>query len=229
MLDAERTLVMYNGDWLSKLSFKDVIDLAANFTLQQFLVRENFSLRFEKGDPISLHELFYTLMQGYDAVAMRTDLQIGGTDQLFNLLAGRKLMEAFGLRPQTILTFPILVGTDGVLRMSKTTATTSASTKRPQGHLREGDEHPGSPCATTPTWSPAGPQRHRPALCAGDHRRAAPARPEDALASEIVNIFQGDAAAVLAKEHFRTVFQQANSRRTYLTSGWCSPSAWPNC
>ena len=121
VLDPQRTLVMYNGDWLSKLSFKDVIGLASNFTVQQFLVRENFALRFEKGDPIWLHEFFYALMQGYDAVAMQTDIQIGGTDQLFNLIAGRKLMEAFGLRPQTILTFPILVGTDGVLRMSKTT------------------------------------------------------------------------------------------------------------
>ena len=121
VLDPDRTLVMYNGDWLSRLTFKDVIGLASNFTVQQFLVRENFALRFDKGDPIWLHEMFYALMQGYDAVATRTDIQIGGTDQLFNLLAGRKLMEAFGMKPQTILTFPILVGTDGVLRMSKTT------------------------------------------------------------------------------------------------------------
>src|SRR5512135_1252684 len=121
VLDPQRTLVLYNADWLSKLTFKDVIGLAANFTVQQFLVRENFALRFTKGDPIWLHEFFYALMQGYDAVAMRTDVQIGGTDQLFNLLAGRKLMENEGLRPQVILTFPILVGTDGLLRMSKTT------------------------------------------------------------------------------------------------------------
>ncbi len=121
VLDPAKTKVMYNGDWLSKLTFTDIVGLASNFTVQQFLVRENFALRYEKDQPIWLHEFMYALMQGYDAVALKTDIQIGGTDQLFNLIAGRKLMESFGLRPQTILTFPILVGTDGVLRMSKST------------------------------------------------------------------------------------------------------------
>jgi tyrosyl-tRNA synthetase len=121
VLDQEKTEVRYNHEWLSKLDFADVIKLASHFTVQQFLTRDNFSKRFGKGDPIWLHEFFYALMQGYDAVALKTDIQIGGTDQLFNLMAGRKLMEAYGLQPQTILTFPILVGTDGELRMSKST------------------------------------------------------------------------------------------------------------
>lgn len=121
ILDAQKTIVEYNHKWLGELSFGDVIELASNFTVQQFLVRDNFSKRFEKGDPIWLHEFFYALMQGFDAVALETDVQIGGTDQLFNLMAGRKLMEARGMKPQTILTFPILVGTDGELRMSKST------------------------------------------------------------------------------------------------------------
>ena len=121
VLDREKTEVRYNHEWLSKLDFADVIKLASHFTVQQFLTRDNFSKRFAKGDPIWLHEFFYALMQGYDAVALKTDIQIGGTDQLFNLMAGRKLMEAYGLQPQTILTFPILVGTDGELRMSKST------------------------------------------------------------------------------------------------------------
>jgi tyrosyl-tRNA synthetase len=87
--------------------------------VQQFLARENFAKRYARNDAIWVHEFFYALMQGYDAVALRTDIQIGGTEQLFNLMAGRKLMEAHGLRPQIALTFPILEGTDGVLRMSK--------------------------------------------------------------------------------------------------------------
>ena len=91
--------VKYNGDWLSPLTFKDVIKLASNFTVQQFLTRDNFAKRYAKGEAIWLHEFFYALMQGYDAVATQTDVQIGGTDQLFNLMAGRKLMEAFGLKP----------------------------------------------------------------------------------------------------------------------------------
>lgn len=121
ILDRERTTVDYNHRWLADLTFTDVIHLASNFTVQQFLSRDNFSLRHAKGDPIWLHEFFYALMQGYDAVALSTDVQIGGTDQLFNLMAGRKLMEARGMTPQVVLTFPILVGTDGELRMSKST------------------------------------------------------------------------------------------------------------
>ncbi len=121
ILDRESTVVRYNHEWLGELSFSDVIRLASNFTVQQFLTRDNFSKRFANNDAIWLHEFFYALMQGYDAVALETDIQIGGTDQLFNLMAGRKLMEAHDQRPQVVLTFPILVGTDGVLRMSKST------------------------------------------------------------------------------------------------------------
>ena len=209
VLDAERTLVMYNGDWLSKLSFKDVIELAANFTVQQFLVRENFALRFEKGDPIWLHEFFYALMQGYDAVAMRTDLQIGGTDQLFNLMAGRKLMEAFGLRPQTILTFPILVGTDGVLRMSKTTGNHIGINEAPEVIFGKVMSIPDSAMRNyadlVTRWSTEDINRRFAQVATGElHPRDLKMQ----LASEIVSIFQGDAAAVLAEEHFRTVFQQ---------------------
>ncbi|MCB9137039.1 MAG: tyrosine--tRNA ligase [Caldilineaceae bacterium] len=121
VLDQDATEVRYNHEWLEGLSFADVINLAGNFTVQQFLTRDNFSKRFANNDAIWLHEFFYALMQGYDAVALNTDIQIGGTDQLFNLMAGRKLMEHFGQQPQTVLTFPILVGTDGELRMSKST------------------------------------------------------------------------------------------------------------
>ncbi|HXF62091.1 MAG TPA: tyrosine--tRNA ligase [Caldilineaceae bacterium] len=121
VLDPTRTTVRYNHEWLGELNFAEVIQLASNFTVQQFLARENFSKRYAAGDPIWLHEFFYALMQGYDAVALKTDVQVGGTDQLFNLMAGRKLMESFGLPPQVILTTRILVGTDGVLRMSKST------------------------------------------------------------------------------------------------------------
>jgi len=119
VLDSERTTIKYNADWLAPLSFGDVIKLAGHFTVQQFLSRDNFSKRYDKGEAIWLHEFFYALMQGYDAVATKTDIQIGGTEQLFNLMAGRKLMEAHGMRPQVVLTHPILVGTDGHERMGK--------------------------------------------------------------------------------------------------------------
>src|SRR5215211_6523008 len=119
VLDSKKTKIRYNGEWLSELSLVDLIRLGQNFTVQQFLARENFAKRFEAGEPIFLHETFYALMQGYDAVAQQTDVQVGGTEQLFNLMAGRKLMEAHGMKPQVVLTFQILEGTDGVVRMSK--------------------------------------------------------------------------------------------------------------
>ncbi len=209
ILDPQRTRVMYNGDWLAKLSFKDTIQLASHFTLQQFLVRENFALRFDKGEPIWLHEFFYALMQGYDAVAMKTDVQIGGTDQLFNLIAGRKLMEAFGLRPQTILTFPILVGTDGVLRMSKTTGNHIGINEPPEVIFGKAMSIPDSAMRNyadlVTRWSAEQIRAKFSALAAGDlHPRDLKMQ----LASEIVEIFHGAAAALTAEEHFRAVFQQ---------------------
>jgi tyrosyl-tRNA synthetase len=209
ILDRQRTTVMYNSDWLSKLTFRDVIGLAASFTVQQFLMRENFAQRVDHGEPIWLHELFYALMQGYDAVATQTDIQIGGTDQLFNLMAGRKLMEAFGLRPQTILTFPILVGTDGVLRMSKTTGNQIGINEPAEQMFGKVMSIPDSAMRNyadlVTRWSPEDIARRLRALDAGE------LHPRDfkmQLAAEIVEIFHGRAAADAAEAHFRTVFQE---------------------
>lgn len=122
VLDRQKTKIRYNGEWLSELSLVDLIRLGQNFTIQQFLARENFAKRFEAGEPIFLHETFYALMQGYDAVAQQTDVQVGGTDQLFNIIvAGRKLQEALGQKPLVGIITGILPGTDGVQRMSKST------------------------------------------------------------------------------------------------------------
>lgn len=121
VIDISRTEVRYNADWLSPLTFRDLIPLASRFTVAQFLNRETFARRYERGDPIYLHEFFYALMQGYDAVALQADVQLGGTDQLFNIFAGRTLQEQFGQRPQVAVLTPILIGTDGHLKMSKTT------------------------------------------------------------------------------------------------------------
>ena len=121
ILDPEKTKIRYNYEWLSKLSFADVISMASCFTVQQFLVRDRLRNRYEKNDPIWLRELLYPLAQGYDAVSLQADVQIGATEQLFNLMAGRRLQEAFGQKPQVCITYPVLVGTDGVQRMSKTT------------------------------------------------------------------------------------------------------------
>ncbi len=121
ILDPERTRVRYNDEWLSTLDFADIIRLASNFTVQQFLVRDNFKKRLDAGEPIYLHELFYGLMQGYDAVAQEADVQVGGQDQLFNILvAGRKLQQSMGQKPQVaIIMGESLPGTDGEIKMSK--------------------------------------------------------------------------------------------------------------
>ena len=122
VLDPKKTKVRYNGEWLSELSLVDLIRLGQNFTVQQFMARENFANRLEKGEAIYLHETFYALMQGYDAVAQQTDVQVGGTDQLFNIIvAGRKLQEALGQKPLVGIITGILPGTDGTQRMSKST------------------------------------------------------------------------------------------------------------
>src|SRR5574341_469417 len=120
ILDRDKTLIRYNATWLSELTFADLIKLASNFTIQQFLTRENFRLRWEKGDPVYLHETFYSLMQGYDAYAMRSDVQVGGTDQLFNIVtAARKVMTYLGEKPNIAIIMGILPGTDGDVKMSK--------------------------------------------------------------------------------------------------------------
>jgi tyrosyl-tRNA synthetase len=120
ILDPDKTKIRYNAEWLSKLNFADLIRLASNFTLQQFISRENFKLRWEKGDAVYLHETFYAIMQGYDAFSLKADVQVGGTDQLFNIVtAARKVMTFLGEKPNIAIIMEILPGTDGEVRMSK--------------------------------------------------------------------------------------------------------------
>ena len=119
VLDRERTKIDFNSRWLSKLSAEDIVRLSAHYTVARMLERDDFSKRYKAGVPISIHEFLYPLAQGYDSVAMRADVELGGTDQKFNLLVGRTLQEAYGQEPQVVMTMPLLVGTDGVNKMSK--------------------------------------------------------------------------------------------------------------
>src|SRR5258705_4146042 len=119
VLDMSRTRVDFNSTWLSKLTFENIIRETAHLTLAQMLQREDFANRYASGRPISLHELLYPLAQGYDSVALRCDVELGGTDQTFNLLVGRDLQRAHGQEPQVALTVPILEGLDGIQKMSK--------------------------------------------------------------------------------------------------------------
>ncbi|MCC6800715.1 MAG: tyrosine--tRNA ligase [Anaerolineae bacterium] len=207
ILDPERTRVRRNDEWLAELDFRDIIRLAQNFTVQQFLVRENFARRLEQGEAIYLHEMFYSLMQAYDAVALRTDVQVGGQDQLFNILvAGRKLQQAVGMPPLiAVIMGELLPGTDGVVKMSKSMG----------NHI---------PLLTTPedmygkimsVPDKAMPIYHKLLLGWGDHELAAlearmasePMQIKKDLAHEIVSIFMGEEAAEQGARHFATVIQ----------------------
>jgi tyrosyl-tRNA synthetase len=209
ILDPEKTVVLHNSEWLSKLTFVDLIEMASHFTVQQFLARENFARRQAKGEPIWLHEFLYALMQGRDAVAMETDIQLGGSEQLFNLLVGRKLQETFGQKPQICLTFPILVGTDGYLRMSKSTGNYIGIDEPPEvmyGKVMSLPDHVMLDYFTLVTrYTPDRIEPIKKGLADGS------LHPRDVkmeLAQEIVSIFHGDEAAEKAEQHFRTVFQE---------------------
>jgi len=119
ILDRNKTLVDFNSRWLGKLSSQDWVRLCSQYTVARMLERDEFSKRMKEGQPISIHELLYPLAQGYDSVALEADLELGGTDQKFNLLIGRDLQQAYGQQPQVIMTMPILEGLDGVQKMSK--------------------------------------------------------------------------------------------------------------
>lgn len=119
ILDVDKTKILYNSDWLSKMNFEEVIKLASKYTVARMIERDDFTKRFKAGEPISLHEFLYPLAQAMDSVAIKSDVELGGTDQKFNLLVGRDIQREYGLEPQVILTMPLLIGTDGVEKMSK--------------------------------------------------------------------------------------------------------------
>jgi tyrosyl-tRNA synthetase len=210
ILDRNKTRVRYNAEWLTGLSFLDLIQMASNFTVQQFLARDNFALRQERGDPIYLHEMYYSLMQGYDAVAQQTDVQIGGSEQLFNIIvAGRKLQEAMGQKPQIGILMGILPGTDGVVRMSKSLGNHIGILDAPEDMYGKVMSLPDSAMSIyfklVTRFTPAQIADIERGLSSGSlHPRDAKMQ----LAREIVSIFHDEAAAARAEEHFVTVFQQ---------------------
>lgn len=210
VLERRKTTVKYNHSWLQELSFGEVIQLASHFSVQQFLTRENFRNRYEAGDAIYLHEFFYALMQGYDAVALEADVQVGGSDQLFNILtAGRKLQTAAGQRPQVALLHGILPGTDGVIRMSKSLGNhipIRATAEDMYGKVMS------VPDVAMPLYFRLVTRYEPPAIEAIEQDLASGRRhPRDVkmeLAREIVSRFHGEEGAAAGEAHFRQVFQE---------------------
>lgn len=210
VLDKSKTRIRYNSEWLSKLNLVDLIRLGQNFTVQQFLARENFAKRLDKGEPIYLHETFYALMQGYDAAAMETDIQVGGSDQLFNIIvAGRKLQEALGQKPLVGIITGILPGTDGTQRMSKSTGNIvpiNSGADDMFGKLMSvPDSAMGTYMRLVTRFSP-----HEIAQIEKDVASGA-LHPRDAkmkMAKEIVSIFYSEAEAQAGQDNFIKMFQQ---------------------
>jgi tyrosyl-tRNA synthetase len=210
ILDREKTKVRYNGEWLSELSLVDLIRLGQNFTVQQFLARENFSKRLESGEPIYLHETFYALMQGYDAVRMETDVQVGGTDQLFNIIvAGRKLQEALGQKPLVGVITGILPGTDGLQRMSKSTGNVipiHTNAEDMYGKVMSLPDFAMPQYFRLVTrWSP------KEIAAIESEMETGKLHPRDAkmkLAREIVSVFYSPEEALAAEQAFIRLFQQ---------------------
>lgn len=224
ILDRHTTKIRYNGEWLSELSLLDLIRLGQNFTVQQFLSRENFAKRIDSGEPIYLHETFYALMQGYDAVAQQTDVQVGGTDQLFNIIvAGRRLQEAMGQKPLVGIITGILPGTDGVLKMSKTTGNAIPIDTTPEdtyGKVMSVPDHAMPLFFKLVTrYTPTQIVAVEKGLADGTRH---PRDTKMELAREIVAIYHGDDQVSAAEDHFKTVFQNKDlpdEMQTFVISG----------
>ena len=208
VLDRERTRVVYNGDWLSGLPLVEFIEVAAQFTVQQFLGREAFRKRIDAGNPIGLHELLYALLQGYDAVHLQADVQLGATEQLYNLMAGRRLQIHAGQPACVCMTMPILVGTDGVRRMSKS-----------QGNYigldEDANEQYGKAMSISddtmlawiPHVTPWEPAEIDARLASVRDGSLHPMELKKQVARAIVSAYHGDAAADEAEAHFAQVHQ----------------------
>ena len=209
VLDESKTEVRYNSDWLAPMNFADVVQLASNFTVQQFLGHETYKRRIEEGRPLYLHEFIYALMQGYDAYALETDVQIGGTEQLFNILAGRTVQNAHGQKPLVAICMPILTGTDGKLRMSKSTGNYIGLDEPPSemyGKVMSITDELITQYMTPITGAPADEIAKVERGLA--ERTLNPMNTKKRLARDVVALLYGDDEARGAQEAFERVFQR---------------------
>src|SRR4051795_271699 len=197
VLDPARTEVRRNGEWLD-MPAEDLFRLARHATVAQLLAREDFSKRFKAQEPISVLELLYPLLQGYDSVAIKADVELGGTDQHFNLLLGREIQQAYGVTPQSTLTMPILPGTDGVARMSKSSGNYIGVDEAPEEIFGKVMSIPDEAMPTY--YSLLTHERFDPEEHPGQAKRR--------LGRLLVAKFHGEEAAPVAEEHFDRLFKQ---------------------
>jgi len=212
VLDPEKTILRYNHEWLSQLNFADLIKLCSNFTIQQFLTREAFRKRWDAEDALYLHEFFYAIMQGYDAYALKADVQVGGTDQLFNIVtAGRKIMTALDAKPNIGVIMSILPGTDGVVKMSKSLGNHIPLNSTPEDMYGKvmsiPDAAMGQFARLVTRWAPADVATFEQDL------RSGAAHPRDLkmkLAREVTAVYYSPEQADAAQDAFVRLFQQGS-------------------
>ncbi|MFN8176668.1 MAG: tyrosine--tRNA ligase [bacterium] len=208
ILDRDQTEVRFNGEWFAEMRFSDVLELCARFTVARLLERDDFQKRFRENVPISLHELLYPVMQGYDSVVIQADVEIGATEQKFNLLAARGLQKDHDQEPQVALTFPVLPGLDGVRRMSKSIGNYVGVAEPPEqmyGKLMSiPDDLTGVYVAQLAQWSPDETAEALRGLARGEDPMGWKSR----LAEHLVSVYHGAQAAEGARAHFDRVVRR---------------------
>nr|WP_237690638.1 tyrosine--tRNA ligase [Paenibacillus caui] len=209
ILDSEKTQVFFNSEWLAPMNFADVVKLAAKVTVARMLERDDFTKRYQSGQPISIHEFFYPLMQGMDSVALKSDVELGGTDQKFNLLMGRTLQKEDKLEPQVIMMTPLLEGLDGVKKMSKSLGNYIGIDEEPNEIYGKAMSVPDE--LMIKYYELVTDLSNEELKAIEEGLKAGTLHPRDAkmkLAHTLVRMYHSEADADSAEEHFVTVFQQ---------------------
>lgn len=218
VLDKEKTEVRFNSEWLAKLNFEDVVKLAATITVARMLEREDFKKRYESHTPISVHEFFYPLMQGYDSVAINADIELGGTDQRFNLLMGRALQKDFGQESQVVIMMPLIEGLDGVNKMSKSLGNYIGVDEEAGVMYQKAMEIPDELIVKyynlVTDVHPDVVNKIEEDL---KEDRVNPRNVKMELAKEIVRLYHGEERANFAEERFKSVFQKGQIPVDILT------------
>lgn len=211
ILNPDKTIIRFNSEWLSKLNFEDVITLCSKYTVSRMLEREDFKKRMESQQPISIHEFFYPLMQAYDSIALSADVELGGTDQKFNILMGRTLQKEYGQEPQVAMLMPILEGTDGVKKMSKSLNNYIGIDEAPEDIYGKTMSIPDELIIRYyELLTDVHPDKIEELKEQMDAGTLNPRDAKMALARELVTLYHDAARAQRAEQHFINVFQKGN-------------------
>ena len=209
ILDPEKTTLVYNSEWLLSMTLEDILKLTSNFTVARIMERDDFHNRFVNNQPLALHEILYPCMQAYDSVVIKADVELGGSDQLFNLLAGRELMEKMGMEPQVCLTLPLLEGTDGVRKMSKSYGNYVGVTDAPEEMFGKIMSIPDEIMVKYYRLASTVPVSEIDAIEEGlANDTLHPNKVKRALARNIVEAYHGAEAALAAEAHFDKVHKE---------------------